>query len=67
MTLNNASSTAPSFYAPTASGTTGSTSQVKQTLIAQTGAAPIWLDSPVIYYDTTTGTTHGDIIFDEVA
>ena len=66
VTLNGASSTSPSFYAPTGAGLTGSTSQVKQTLIAQTGAAPVWLDAPVIYYDTTTGTTHGDIIFDEI-
>jgi hypothetical protein len=66
VTFNGASSTAPSFYAPTTAGLTGSTSQVKQTLIGQTGAAPVWLDSPVIYYDTTSGTTHGDIIFDVI-
>jgi hypothetical protein len=66
VTLNNASSTAPNFYAPTTSGTTSSTSQVKQRLNGVTGAAPTWIDSPNIYYDTTTGATHGDIIFDEV-
>lgn len=66
VTLNGASSTSPSFYAPTGAGLTGSTSQTKQLLMAQTGAAPIWQDAPVIYYDTTTGTTHGDIIFDEI-
>lgn len=64
VTLNGASSTAPSFYAPTGSGLTGSTTQVKQSLVANTSAAPSWIDTPVIYYDTTTGSTLGDIILD---
>jgi hypothetical protein len=64
VTFNGASSTAPSFYAPTGAGLTGSASQVKQRLNAVTGAAPTWIDSPNIYYDTTAGTTLGDIIFD---
>jgi hypothetical protein len=64
VTLNGASSTAPSFYAPTAAGLTGSTSQIKQRLNAVTGTEPTWIDSPNIYYDTTTGATLGDIILD---
>jgi hypothetical protein len=64
VTLNNASSTAPNFYAPTTAGLTGSTTQTKQSLIATTGAAPVWIDSPHLYYDTTTGATLGDIILD---
>lgn len=64
VTLNGSSSTAPSFYAPTGAGLTGSTSQVKQRLNAVTGAEPTWIDAPNIYYDTTTGSTLGDIILD---
>lgn len=64
VTLNGASSTSPSFYAPTSAGLTGSASQAKQSLIATTGAAPVWVDSPHIYYDTVTGSTLGDIILD---
>jgi hypothetical protein len=64
VTLNGSSSNTPSFYAPTGAGLSGSTSQTKQRLNAVTGAAPTWIDSPNIYYDTTTGATFGDIIFD---
>jgi hypothetical protein len=64
VTLNGSSSTSPSFYAPTGAGLTGSTTQTKQRLNAVTGATPTWIDSPNIYYDTTTGATFGDIIFD---
>lgn len=64
VTLNNASSTAPSFYAATGSGLSGSTTQTKQRLNAVTSAEPTWIDAPNIYYDTTTGATFGDIILD---
>jgi hypothetical protein len=65
VTLNGSASTSPSFYAPTGSGLASSTSQVKQTLVSGgNGVAPSWVNSPFIYYDTTTGTTLGDIIFD---
>jgi len=67
VTLNGSSSTSPSFYAPTGAGLAGSTSQVRQVLVAGgSSVAPSWVDSPNIFYDTTTGSTHGDIIFDEV-
>lgn len=66
VTLNGSSTTTPSFYAATTSGAQASTSQVKQALVAAgSGNAPTWVDSPVIYWNTTTGTTHGDIIFDD--
>jgi hypothetical protein len=64
VTLNGSSSTSPSFFAPTSAGLTGSTTQTKQRLNAVTGAAPTFIDAPNIYYDTTTGATFGDIIFD---
>jgi hypothetical protein len=64
VTFNGSASTAPSFYAPSGAGLTGSTTQTKQRLNAVTGAEPTWIDSPNIYYDTTTGATLGDIILD---
>jgi hypothetical protein len=64
VTLNGSASTSPNFYAPTGAGLSGSTSQTKQRLNAVTGAAPTFIDAPNIYYDTTTGATFGDIIFD---
>jgi hypothetical protein len=64
VTLNGSASTSPNFYAPTGAGLTGSTTQTKQRLNAVTGAAPTFIDAPNIYYDTTTGATFGDIIFD---
>lgn len=64
VTFNGSSSTAPSFFAPSGAGLTGSTTQTKQRLNAVTGSEPTWIDSPNIYYDTTTGATLGDIILD---
>jgi hypothetical protein len=64
VTFNGSASVSPSFFAPTGAGLTGSTTQVKQRLNAVTGAEPTWIDSPNIYYDTTTGATLGDIILD---
>jgi hypothetical protein len=65
VTLNGSASTSPSFYAPTGSGLAGSTTQVKQMLVSGgSGVAPSWIDTPHIYYDTTTGSNLGDIIFD---
>lgn len=54
-----------SFYAPTASGTAGSGTVTRQALFsAGAGAAPTWADAPNIFYDTTTGWLHGDIVID---
>jgi hypothetical protein len=66
VTLNGSPSSVPSFYAPTEIGSAGSASQVKQGLIAAIGfgGAPQWVNTPVIYYDTITGSTLGDIILD---
>ena len=65
ITLNNTATTSPSFYAPTLSGTAGSSSVSRQALFsAGAGAAPTWVDAPKVFYDTTTGWLHGDIVID---
>lgn len=65
VTLNGSVNTSPSFYAPTASGTAGTSSVSRQALFsAGSGSAPTWVDAPKIFYDTTTGWLHGDIVFD---
>ena len=65
VTLNGSVNTSPSFYAPTASGTAGSSSVSRQALFSNgSGSAPTFVDAPKIFYDTTTGWLHGDIVFD---
>lgn len=59
VTLNGSSSTAPGFYAPTASGTAG-----QYLLSGGSGVAPSWATINKFLYDTTTGANSGDIIFD---
>lgn len=65
VTLNGSVDTSPNFYAPTASGAAGTSSVSRQALFsAGSGSAPTWVDAPKIFYDTTTGWLHGDIVFD---
>jgi hypothetical protein len=65
VTLNGSATTTPSFYAATASGTAGSSSVSRQALFsAGSGNAPTFVDAPKIFYDTTTGWLHGDIVLD---
>jgi hypothetical protein len=63
ITLNGtADVTAPGFYAPTASGTSG------QLLVSSgSNVAPTWSTINKFLYDTTTGAATGDIIFDNDA
>lgn len=65
VTLNGSASTSPSFYAPTASGTAGSSTASRQALFSNgNNSAPTFVDAPKIFYDTTSGWLHGDIVFD---
>lgn len=65
VTLNGSASTSPNFYAPTASGSAGSSSATRQALFSNgNGSAPTFVEAPKIFYDTTTGWLHGDIVFD---
>lgn len=71
VTLNGSSSTSPSFYAPTAAGVAGSTTQTKQLLVAGgSSVAPSWVDFPKTYYAdtealaTSAGATLGDILIE---
>jgi len=65
VTLNGSASTSPNFYAPTASGSAGSSSATRQALFSNGNSnAPTFVEAPKIFYDTTTGWLHGDIVLD---
>lgn len=64
-TLNGSSTTSPTWYAPTASGTAGSTTVPRQGLNSGgSGVAPSWINMPLIHYDTATSPCSGDIWID---